>query len=37
MKAVCKSLGVSENGVLGSLLTSRVVLAAVCSELGMRL
>lgn len=37
MKAICKSLGVSETGVLGSLLTSRIVLAAVCAELGLRI
>ena len=35
MKSVCKVLGISENGTLGSLLTSRVVLAAVCGELGL--
>lgn len=37
MKAVCKVLGISENGTLGNLLTSRVVLAAVCGELGLQL
>ena len=37
MKAICKCLGISETGTLGSLLTSRVVLAAVCGELGLRL
>lgn len=36
MKAVCKILGISENGTLGNLLTSRVVLAAVCGELGLQ-
>lgn len=36
MKAVCKCLGISESGCLGQLLTSRVVLAAVCGELGLR-
>lgn len=35
MKAVCKVLGIQENGTLGNLLTSRVVLAAVCGELGL--
>ena len=35
MKSICKVLGISENGTLGSLLTSRVVLAAVCGELGL--
>lgn len=37
MKAICKALGVSDSGVLGSLLTSRIVLAAVCAELGLRI
>lgn len=37
MKAVCKVLGIQENGTLGNLLTSRVVLAAVCGELGLSL
>lgn len=36
MKAVCKILGISENGTLGNLLTSRVVLAAICGELGLQ-
>ena len=35
MKAVCKILGISETGTLGNLLTSRVVLAAICGELGL--
>lgn len=35
MKAVCKVLGISENGTLGNLLTSRVVLGAICGELGL--
>jgi hypothetical protein len=35
MKAVCKVLGIQETGTLGNLLTSRVVLAAVCGELGL--
>ena len=35
MKSICKVLGISESGTLGSLLTSRVVLAAVCGELGL--
>ena len=34
MKAVCKVLGIDERGTLGSLLTSRVVLAAMGSQLG---
>ena len=37
MKAVCKVLGIQETGTLGNLLTSRVVLAAICGELGLRL
>lgn len=36
MKAVCKCLGINENGCLGNLLTSRVVLAAICGELGLQ-
>lgn len=36
MKSVCKVLGITETGTLGSLLTSRVVLAAICGELGLR-
>ena len=35
MKAICKVLGIQETGTLGNLLTSRVVLAAVCGELGL--
>lgn len=34
MKAVCSALGISENGTLGRLLTSRVVIAAVGASLG---
>ena len=34
-KAMCKCLGIQENGVLGNLLTSRLVLAAICGELGL--
>ena len=34
-KAMCKCLGVQENGVLGNLLTSRLVIAAICGELGL--
>ena len=37
MKAVCKVLGINENGTLGSLLTSRTVLMAICAELGLKL
>lgn len=35
MKAICKVLGIQETGTLGNLLTSRIVLAAVCGELGL--
>ncbi len=34
-KAMCKCLGIQENGVLGNLLTSRLVIAAICGELGL--
>ena len=36
MKAVCKVLGVDTKGQFGSLLTSRLVLGAVCAELGWK-
>ena len=36
MKAVCKVLGVDTKGRFGSLLTSRLVLGAVCAELGWK-
>ena len=36
MKAVCKVLGVDAKGQFGSLLTSRLVLGAVCAELGWK-
>ena len=36
MKSICKVLGISESGVLGNLLTSKVVLAALGSQLGYR-
>ena len=36
MKAVCKVLGVDTKGEFGSLLTSRLVLGAVCAELGWK-
>ena len=35
-KAMCKCLGIQENGVLGNLLTSRLVIAAICGELGLQ-
>ena len=36
MKSILKVLGISEHSVLGDLLTSRIVLSAVCAELGLR-
>lgn len=36
MKAICKCLGIDEKGTLGSLLTSKIVLAAMGTELGYR-
>ena len=36
MKSICKVLGISESGVLGNLLTSKVVLAALGGTLGYR-
>ncbi len=36
MKAVCKILGVDPKGQFGSLITSRLVLAALCTEMGWR-
>lgn len=37
MKAVCKVLGVDERGQFGSLLTSRLVLAALGTHLGWKM
>lgn len=37
MKAVCKVLGVDEKGQFGSLLTSRLVLAALGTHLGWKM
>lgn len=37
MKSVCKVLGISENGSLGQLLTSKLVLAAIGAQLGSKL
>lgn len=34
MKAICKVLGINVNGQFGNLLTSRLVLAAVGTEIG---
>lgn len=36
MKAVCKVLGISENGSLGNLMTSRLVLASLAGYLGWK-
>lgn len=36
MKAVCKALGVDAKGTFGSLLTSRLVLTAVGTEIGWK-
>ena len=36
MKGICKVLGIDINGTLGNLMTSRVVLAAICGELGLQ-
>ena len=36
MKAICKCSGIDEKGTLGSLLTSKIVLAAMGTELGYR-
>ena len=36
MKAVCKVLGVDVKGQFGSLITSRLVLTALCTEMGWR-
>ena len=36
MKAVCKILGIDPKGQFGSLITSRLVLTALCTEMGWR-
>ena len=36
MKAVCKILGIDTKGQFGSLITSKLVLAALCTEMGWR-
>ena len=36
MKAVCKVLGIDVKGQFGSLITSRLVLTALCTEMGWR-
>ena len=37
MKAICKVLGIDEKGALGSLMTSKVILSAMGSQLGYRM
>ena len=36
MKAICKILGVDVKGQFGSLMTSRLVLTALCTEMGWK-
>lgn len=36
MQCVCKALGINESGSLGSMLTSRMVLTAVGTQMGYR-
>ena len=36
MKAVCKVLGIDVKGQFGSLITSRLVLTALCTEMGWK-
>lgn len=36
MKAVCKILGINEKGSLGSLMTSKLVLGALATEIGWK-
>jgi hypothetical protein len=36
MKGVCKVLGISENGTLGNLMTSKLVLASLAGYLGWK-
>ena len=35
--AICSALGVDPKGSLGSLMTSRLVLGAICGKIGMKL
>lgn len=37
MKSICKILGIAENGTLGQLLTSRLVLGALGTQLGLKM
>lgn len=36
MKAICKILGIDVKGQFGNLMTSRLVLTALCAEMGWR-
>lgn len=36
MKAICKILGIDVKGQFGNLMTSRLVLTALCTEMGWR-
>ena len=36
MKAICKILGIDVKGQFGSLMTSRLVFTALCTEMGWR-
>ena len=36
-QAICKALGIDPKGSLGSLMTSRLVLASVCGTMGWKL
>ena len=36
MKAICKILGIDIKGQFGSLITSRLVLTALCTEMGWK-
>lgn len=36
MKAICKILGIDVKGQFGSLITSRLVLTALCTEMGWK-
>lgn len=35
--AICSALGIDPKGTLGSLMTSRLVLGAICGKIGMKL
>ena len=37
MKSICKILGIQENGTLGQLLTSKLVLSAIGAQLGLKM